>query len=140
VRVVLDTNVLVSGLMTPGGTCGRVVDLFVGGTFDLCVDDRLLGEYAEVLHRPELRTEPGDAAEVLSLLRSTGRLIPTAPLTIELPDPDDLPFLEVAAAADAMLVTGNMRHSPKKVRAGVVVMRPADLLEVVRGDGGRQAR
>lgn len=129
-RVVLDTNVLVSGLMTPEGTCGRVVDLFLGENIDLCVDDRVVGEYIDVLHRPELKIEPGDAAEVLALIRTRGHLTPTVPLAVGLPDPDDLPFLEVASAAGAMLVTGNMRHYPKKARAGVVVLSPADLLEV----------
>ena len=96
------------------------------------VDDRIVGEYTAVLQRPELRIEPDDAAEVLALIRDRGRQIPTLPLTTALPDPDDLPFLEVASAAGALLVTGNARHYPKRVRAGVVVLSPADLLELFR--------
>ena len=131
-KVVLDTNVLVSGLMTPGGACGRIVDLLLGGTLEVYVDDRIVWEYSVVLQRPELRIEPDDAAEVLALIRTRGRQIPTVPLATALPDQDDLPFLEVASAAGALLVTGNARHYPKRVRVGVVVLSPADLLELLR--------
>ena len=44
-NVVLDTNVLVSGLKTRGGTCSRVLDLVVEGRVTLCVDERILDEY-----------------------------------------------------------------------------------------------
>lgn len=132
-RVVLDTNVLVSGLMTPDGTCGRVVDLFIGGSIEVCVDDRILSEYTDVLQRPELRIEPRDAAEVLGLIQGRAHLILTVPLAVALPDPDDLPFLEVASASGAILVTGNSRHYPSEACADVVVLSPADLLEIATG-------
>ena len=53
-RVVLDTNVLVSGLLTPSGPCGQIVELVLDGVLDLCVDGRILDEYEDVLRRPKL--------------------------------------------------------------------------------------
>ena len=44
-RVVLDTNVLVSGLLSATGPCGRLIDLVVEGLLQPCVDSRILGEY-----------------------------------------------------------------------------------------------
>ena len=44
-RVVLDTNVIVSAAMTTHGTCGQIVDLLAEGMFEICVDDRVLDEY-----------------------------------------------------------------------------------------------
>lgn len=132
-RVVLDAHVLVSGLLAPDGTCGRVVDLLLGGAIELCVDDRISGEYAEVLQRPELRIAPDDAAEVLGFVRGVVHLVPAALLGVTLPDADDLPFLEVARAAGAALVTGNARHFPAEARADVTVLSAGELLERVRG-------
>jgi hypothetical protein len=54
VKVVLDTNVLVSAVLTAHGTCARIIDLLVDGTFSLLADDRILAEYTDVLQRPEL--------------------------------------------------------------------------------------
>jgi predicted nucleic acid-binding protein len=59
---------------------------------------------------------------------------PVAPLPVaaNLPDPSDLPFLEVAASAEAVLVTGNLRHFPKKAAGRVAVISPAELIEILR--------
>ncbi len=131
-RVVLDTNVVVSGLMTAHGACGQILDLLIEGVFEICADDQILDGYHSVLHRPALRIDQEDAGDVLELVRSVVQPVPAVPLAVELPDPHDLPFLEVAATAEAVLVTGNARHYPRSARAGVTVLRPADFLELVR--------
>jgi putative PIN family toxin of toxin-antitoxin system len=132
VRVVLDTNVIVSGVMTAHGTCARIIDMVGDGALEMYADDRILDEYDSVLHRPELRIAPESISPVLELIRHTACLIAATPLAPELPDPDDLPFLEVAAAADAPLVTGNARHYPERARQGVTVLSPAEFLEIMR--------
>jgi len=43
----------------------------------------------------------------------------------KLPDPDDAPFLECAAALEVPLVTGNLRHYPKSAARDVEVLSPA---------------
>lgn len=131
-NVVLDTNVIVSAVLTERGPCARLLDMLVGGAFQLCADDRLLGEYDAVLRRPELRIAPADADIVTELVRRVALPIAAAPLPVELHDPDDLPFLEVAAAAEAILVTGNTRHFPKRVCKGVTVVSPKEFLELLR--------
>lgn len=129
----LDTNVLVSAVMTAHGTCARIVDMIADGSFDLYADDRILAEYQSVLHRPELRIDPEDADVILELIRSTADTVAAIPLPIRLPDPDDAAFLEVAAASDSILITGNARHYPKKLRAGVSVLTPGEFLDLLRG-------
>ena len=52
-RIVLDTNVLVSGLLNPDGAPGRLLDLILGGRLQILYDDRILGEYSDVLARPQ---------------------------------------------------------------------------------------
>jgi len=133
VRVVLDTNVLVSAAMTLRGICAQIVDLLADGAFDIYVDDRILDEYDDVLRRPELRIVPAEATLVLDLVRAVAQNVPAYPLPVTLPDPDDVPFLEVAASAAALLVTGNIRHFPDTDAVGVTVATPREFLDLLRG-------
>ena len=134
-RAVLDTNVVVSGAMTPHGTCRQLVDLLAQYRIEVCVDGRIMAEYDEVLHRPELKIEPAEAAVVLKLIDGAALHVACGPLAADLPDPDDLPFLEVAFEADAVLVTGNKRHFPKRERQGVRVLSPREFLDLLRDAG-----
>jgi len=130
-RIVLDTNVLVSGLHNPDGTPGRIVDLVMGGRIQLLYDDRILGEYLDVLARPELKIDSSLAQAVVGYIRLAGERITALPLPADsLPDPDDLPFAEVAVsgAADA-LVSGNAKHFTKWKEQGNTVLSPAQFLE-----------
>ena len=131
-RVVLDTNVVVSGALTAHGACARVLDVLLGDAFEICADDRILSEYDSVLRRPELRMAARDVETVMELLSHVAVSVAAPPLAARLPDPDDLPFLEVAAAAGAILVTGNARHFPKAACKGVTVVSPKEFLELLR--------
>lgn len=137
-RIVLDTNVLVSGLLSPRGSPAAVVDLVL--TRDLCVllDARILEEYAGVLLRPELRLVQARVDVVLEFLRHAAVHVDAEPLSLSVPDASDLPFLEVAVSglADA-LVTGNLRHFPARFRHGVRVLGPTDFLRFWGEDPGR---
>jgi putative PIN family toxin of toxin-antitoxin system len=135
VRVVLDTNDLVSAVLSAHGTCARIVDMIADGALDLYADDRILAEYDSVLHRPELRIAPEDAGVILDLIRSITDTVAAIPLPVQLPDPDDAAFLEVAAASGSILITGNTRHFPTNARTGVSVMTPAEFLELLRSSG-----
>ena len=132
-RVVLDTNVVVSGLLSPQGTCARLIDLVADGALSPCVDDRIMAEYESVLRHPRLRINAQDAQVVLALFVHAGVPVAAPPLSVRLPAPGDLPFLEVAAAADAPLVTGNMRHYPTRAGISVTVLSPTEFLEGLSG-------
>ena len=126
-RLVLDTNVLVSGLLRADGPPGRILDGVLSGSYRLLFDDRILDEYIAVLDRPRFGFAPSAVRVLLAFIRDTGELIPTAPLEPRSPDPADQPFLEVAIAGQAdALVTGNLRHFPRD--CGVRVVSPAELL------------
>ena len=129
-RIVLDTNVLVSGLLSPFRPAARILDLVLAGDVVLLLDDRLGAEYREVCARPKFAFDPDDVARVLSALEALAEHVAPPPLALTLPDADDLPFLEVAAAALAdALVTGNARHyRPVAGEHAVSVLAPAELL------------
>lgn len=126
--VVLDTNVLVSALLSPFGPPGRILDLVLSGKLAIAFDDRLLAEYRDVLTRPRFGFDRADVFRLLTYLTTTGLLVAASPWSEPLPDPDDAMFLEVAAAAGATLVTGNLKHFPPDHRRGVDVRSPADFL------------
>lgn len=107
--IVLDTNVLGSGMINAFGPPGRIVDRLREGELQLVVDDRILAEYTSVLMRPKFSRyfKPSEARDVLIFLEHNGcYVVPTAHVPA-LPDPDDIPFLEVALSAGVPLVTGN---------------------------------
>ena len=132
-RIVLDTNVLVSGLLSPFGPPADIVRLVAAGDVTLCVDARLLEEYRQVLARPRLGFDPGRVGEFLAQVDAEGVRGGPAPLRVRLPDHDDEPFLEVAlaTAADA-LVTGNAKHFPPARREGVRVVSPRVFMDEYR--------
>jgi hypothetical protein len=92
-----------------------------------------LAEYAEVLLRDEFAFRSHQARALLIGLDAQSEMVAAPPpLPVLLPHAGDVPFLEVAHAAGAILVTGNLRHFPKNQRAGVTVVGPADLLDLLR--------
>ncbi len=131
-KVVLDTNVLVSGLLNPYGPPGRIVQVVASGELQLCLDARILAEYREVLRRPAFPFHGEEVDALLRQVHAVGEPV-AATLAQALPDSDDEPLLEVAIGADAeYLVTGNIRHFAVNSRSGVRVVSPAEFLEICR--------
>ena len=129
--VVLDTNVLVSGLLNPNGSPGKILDLIVGSHIQVAYDDRILGEYEEVLSRPELHIRPSQAFAVIGHIELSGKYVTAESLPTEgYPDPDDIMFAEVLITSNAdALVTGNLRHYNPLVQRKMPVFSPIQFLE-----------
>jgi putative PIN family toxin of toxin-antitoxin system len=129
-RAVFDTNVVVSGFLSPAGTPGRIVEWLRNGSVQAVLDDRILAEYAEVLARPVFRLPAAEVDVVLTAIRAKSFWVEAtaAQAARDLPDPDDAPFLECARAADVPLVTGNVRHFPKSAADDVRVITPAQFV------------
>lgn len=130
-KIVLDTNVLVSALLRPESIPAQVLDLVLSRHVQLVLDHRIFAEYREVLSRPEFAFSPAHVSTLLDFVWQSSERILAAPLPLQLPDVDDLMFIEVAvsALADA-LVTGNTKHFPANQRHGVRVCNPRGFLEV----------
>ena len=129
-RVVVDTNVLVSGLLSPFGPPGVIVSLTAAGRLSVCYDARILAEYVQVLHRPASPFDAGAVTALTTQIEAGGVLASPVPLTKRLPDAADEPFLEVAVAARAeYLVTGNSAHYPPEFRTGVRVVSPREFID-----------
>lgn len=138
-RIVLDTNVLVSGLLNAAGNPGRVIDGIMMGDIVTIIDDRIVGEYREVLGRPKFAFDAQQRSRVLDFLLLTAERVSAPPLSVALPDPGDRPFLEVAIHGRAnALVTGNVRHFPPESRGDAVVLTPTEFVVVWANTRARQ--
>ena len=113
-RLVIDTNILVSAAIKPAGLQRTVFLIAISKPARLYVSHPILGEYSEVLARPELRIRKGLRLQLLQLIKNHGHtVVPTRQLEVTT-DPADNIFLECADAARAdYLVTGNQKHFPK---------------------------
>ena len=132
-KIVLDTNVLVSGLLSPFGPPAEIVRLVTIGAVQVCYDSRILAEYRQVLLRPVFPFSQAQVETLLAQIGTDGLLVGARPLPEPLPDPDDEVFLAVALAGQARcLVTGNLKHYPAKSRQGIRVVSPSHFLELYR--------
>ncbi len=129
-RVVVDTNVLVSGVLNPHGSPGRVVDGAVSRNLTVLHDDRILSEYREVLSRPLFGFKPASVDRLLEFFEFNGEHISAKDIGIVLPDPSDLPFIEVAVAGNAdALITGNLKHfKPRRGTCNVYLCTPGEFV------------
>ncbi|HFQ94840.1 MAG TPA: putative toxin-antitoxin system toxin component, PIN family [Anaerolineae bacterium] len=132
--VVLDTNILVSGLLNAHGAPGRILDLLLAGQIQAVFDDRILAEYRDVLARPKFNFNAAHTASLLAFLRLSGKHVVAPPLPgieiASLPDSDDLPFAEVAFAGNAaFIVTGNVKHFTFLAAYPISVLTPRQFME-----------
>lgn len=130
-RLVLDTNVIVSAALTPDGLPRAVLTLASTKPAKMYVSEPILDEYRQVLARPEIKIRPGVRNQFLQLIRSRARIVRPRRVAQLIKDPDDTKFLECAGAARAdYLVTGNSTHFPafwKKTK----VVTPREFVDVV---------
>ena len=111
--VVVDSNVLVSALLSPGGKPAEVLRLLITGALQLCFDSRIVVEYEDVLSRPKFSFDRTSCRDLMSVLLGNGISVAAEPLDIPFADEDDKKFYEVAKQVNAKLITGNLKHFPE---------------------------
>jgi putative PIN family toxin of toxin-antitoxin system len=132
-RAVLDTNVLISGLIAPRGSPGRLLAAWREGRFDLVVSPALLAEARRALGYPKLarRVSPDDAEAFVGWLGRAAILMedPSGPPPVRSGDPDDDFVIALAAAGGAHLVSGDATLLALADRAPVV--SPAEFVALL---------
>ena len=126
-RVVLDTNILVSALLSRRGNPAKILDMFLAGALLLVYNTEVYAEYEDVLYRPRLGIPQNDADIVMSAIRKYGVKVFVIPSVNPMPDEDDRAFYDSAKSADAYLVTGNIKHYPDEP----FILSPAAFLELL---------
>jgi len=130
VRIVLDTNVLISGVLNPHGAPGLILNSVLNKAVTLLLDDRILFEYREVLLRPKFHFPIDYIQSLLEFLEYESTYIIAGPSSALVPDSDDIPFYEVAISGRAdYLVTGNDKHFPPEQ----LIVSPREFVDVLRG-------
>jgi putative PIN family toxin of toxin-antitoxin system len=131
VKAVLDTNVLVSGLLWRGAPY-RCLLAAQAGLFDLAISQEIMDELARVLTEKFHFTDEEVRASADFILR-IGRMAETAgSLRAVKDDPDDDKFLETALAAEAqVIVSGDHHLIDLKEFRGIRVLKPSEFLDQV---------
>jgi len=78
-RVVVSTNVLVAGLLSPFGLPSEVVRMIASGRLSVCFDARIITEYAQVLSRPKFRFSPDNIQSLLDQIKAVGVAMASEP-------------------------------------------------------------
>ncbi|HSW09765.1 MAG TPA: putative toxin-antitoxin system toxin component, PIN family [Bacillota bacterium] len=134
-KVVLETNVLISGLLVPGGLPGRIIDLWTDGAIEVALSSELLQEYLSVLARPRFDSiaspsERRRIVEGLLSLTNTGVVVPRVRVEAVKEDPTDNAVLSCAIEAGADFVISGDQHLLRlKGHLGIPIVSPAAFLQ-----------
>ena len=130
IYAVIDTNVLVSALLSRFNNTStvRLLQLMILGEITPIYSDEILEEYQSVLTRSKFGFPDSLINETLDVIRRFGINSSRQETDEQLPDPKDVVFYEVALSVeDSFLVTGNIKHFPKKP----FVVTPAEMLQII---------
>ena len=132
-RIVLDTNVLISALLTGTGAPYYALQMVLQGNVTLLADSWILAEYAEVTSRSRFGFDEDERLFLFDTIARIAEPVLANPLRISLPDPDDRAFVEVAVTGSAeAIVTGNVKHFVLRKELGVSVLTPRQLVDRLR--------
>jgi predicted nucleic acid-binding protein len=126
---VFDTNVIVSAGIKRNGAPGLLITNWVlNGLVQAVTCPSVIAEYLEVARRSKFLAHSFPPPWLELLIHRSLRLPEPERWPYPMPDAKDAPFLALAKAAGAWLVTGNLRHFPEESRDRVTVVSPADYL------------
>lgn len=124
-RAVIDTNVLVSAMLTPAGTSAKLVEAIRTGKLQPVLSHEILLEYAQVLNRPRFGFDKSEVASLLEDMTALALFVsPPFKAVKILPDPDDECFIAAALHAVCHVITGNAKDFPAET--GVKTLSPAE--------------
>jgi putative PIN family toxin of toxin-antitoxin system len=127
--VVLDTNAIISAAISPEGPPARLVlDWVLRTQIAVGTCPWIVEEYRTVVRRKKFTAYGFPPPWLELLIRESLHLADPAPWPYSLPDPKDSPFLALAHASGAWLVTGNLKHFPEKSRRCVTAISPTGYL------------
>ena len=132
IYAVIDTNVLVSALLTHnlGVATAKVLDSIAKGDITCVYNEDILMEYIEVLHRPKFKFPERKVNSLLACITQKGIHSDRVPFDGNMPDEKDRPFYEVSLSLeDSFLVTGNLKHFPVTPK----VVTPSQFIAIIEG-------
>ena len=132
IRAVIDTNVIVSALISSVGNEAIVLLAVNEGLLVPCFSEEILEEYRDVLRRPKFGFAADEVESLLRALKHHGASVDPREVAGVSPDPEDDKFIACAFASAAdFIVTGNRKHFPEAKLGGIRVVNAAELLEII---------
>ena len=131
IKVVIDTNVVVSATLVDHGPSAGILNLATNRKVQTCVSPAILAEYEKVLRRPRLKLDPARITGLMALIRSTStEVFPSGTLKISKDEADNR-FYECAEAAAAdYLITGNTQDFSKD-HGTTKIITPRNFIDLV---------
>ena len=126
-KVVIDTNVIVSALLSSNGKPAVILDMLFNDEIQVYYSDNILSEYKDFLTRPALDIKLEKAIRFFEILKNIGIYTKQTVSTISLQDEDDRIFYDTAKQNNAILITGNIKHYPSEN----FILTPSDFLKMM---------
>lgn len=131
-KVVIDTNVLISSFQNPHGNPKNIVDMWKKGYFMLCITEDIVFEYVEVLNRLNIPIKK--IKELTSLFKERANvefLLTTEKIEVIEDDPQDNKFIECAVAANAQYIISGDKHLKALGKYGnIKILSPTEFLNL----------
>ena len=137
-RLVLDTNIVVSAFIKSDGKPSQIVKMILGRKAELYYNEVIISEYESVMSRSKFadKIDSNMVHRFTGLLKSIGVLFMPDTSSIELPDESDRIFYDTAKESGSVLISGNIKHYPKEP----FIVQPADFLERFASGGTHRLR
>ena len=131
--LVLDTSVLISGLIGHGAS-SALIDALFADRLTIAHTTAILAEYADVMERPAFGIEPSERAAIFLKIRASGIAVqPAAVPNLQWPDRYDVPFVAAALATEVKtVVTLNPKDFEPAKSLDVKVLSPSEALRLIR--------
>lgn len=137
VRVVLDTNILISALITKGSPPDRLYQAWLRGRIELVTSKAQIRELADVLARPRLQRflDPDEAKTIVENIDTRAVILDQLPDVVASPDPSDNQILATAVAGTVDLIITGDRKGMLDLQSieGIPIMTARDALELMAG-------
>jgi putative PIN family toxin of toxin-antitoxin system len=124
-RAVIDTNILVSSILSSEGNPAQIMNLISDKQVQLFYCTEILDEYKRVLSYEKLNIAPQTQEKTVNAIEALGIMIEPTTSNMSLIDESDRVFYDTAKMSESILITGNIRHYP----AEPFIMTPSDFFE-----------
>lgn len=131
IKVVVDTNLLVSAIWNSEGAPAEIIEEVYSGTLEPVISEQILQEYVAVLNYKKFSFPQIVVNQMLNYFRTFLLPLPPENISLKCSDPDDTKFLAAAIAGGASrLITGNRKHFPVKV-ANLKIVSPREMINII---------
>jgi len=132
-RVVLDTNIFISGIFWEGNFCSQIIDKWRDGKIELISSGKIIEELIETLKDFKIRLDDEEIEDWKNMIIENSMIVePSEILDIIKEDPEDNKFLETAIEGEADFIISQNKHLLKlKEYNGIKIIKPEDVLKLM---------